>query len=106
MPFEPLQAEFHLRGEAAKREIERAGKRYGYALLVELVHHTDATRRLVASTRDELHAARRALEDAQAAFLAFAAYDLVTNKRGFDPDLVDLLENPGGAVGASEEVNV
>ena len=90
MTLQPLQHEFQARGEAAKREIQRAGKRYGYALLMDLTRHNETTAAIVASTRKELEAARRSLDDAQAAFLAFAAYDLITNKRGFDDDLMDL----------------
>lgn len=92
MPFQPLQAEFAVRGETAKAEIQRAGKRYGYALLMNLARPTSETAEMVSSTREELIAARRSLEDAQAAFLAYAAYDHVTNKLGFDSDLEDLVE--------------
>jgi len=90
MPFQPLEAEFHLRGEAAKAQIRRAGKRYGFALLVDLTRHNEATASMVVSTRNDLEAARRSLDDAQAAFLAFTAFDAITNKRGFDADLMDL----------------
>ena len=96
MPYQPLQAEFHIRGEAAKAEIQRAGKRYGYALLVNLSRPTSATAAIVASTREELNAARRSLEDAQAGFLAFTAYDVVENRRGFDIDLQDLRDATRG----------
>ena len=90
--YDALETEFASLVEKARRDIERAKKRHGVALIRRMGKRDDQSARIVESTWEELRTAHMSLEQAEAGLAGVATHKQVLVRGKADQDLVDLFE--------------